>query len=70
MVWHPYKITVVITTLHGLIRGENIEVGHDSDTDDQIKNVVELARALASMPSVYRVDLLTRQVACPDVDWS
>ncbi|GJU16739.1 hypothetical protein Tco_1144705 [Tanacetum coccineum] len=36
-------------SLHGLVRGENIEVGHDSDTDDQIKNVVELAKALASM---------------------
>ncbi|GJX49073.1 NADP(+)-dependent 2-alkenal reductase-like protein [Tanacetum coccineum] len=36
----------------------------------KVKNVVELARALASMPGVYRVDLLTRQVACPDVDWS
>ncbi|GKC07380.1 putative sucrose-phosphate synthase 1, partial [Tanacetum coccineum] len=35
-----------------------------------VKNVVELARALASMPGVYRVDLLTRQVACPIVDWS
>jgi len=31
---------------------------------------VELARALGSMPGVYRVDLLTRQVASPDVDWS
>lgn len=32
--------------------------------------MVELARALGSMPGVYRVDLLTRQVAAPDVDWS
>ncbi|GJT82377.1 hypothetical protein Tco_1056719 [Tanacetum coccineum] len=36
-------------SLHGLVRGENMELGHDSDTDDQIKNVVELAKALASM---------------------
>ncbi|XP_022731595.1 probable sucrose-phosphate synthase 1 isoform X3 [Durio zibethinus] len=36
----------------------------------QVKYVVELARALGSMPGVYRVDLLTRQVASPDVDWS
>ena len=33
----------------------------------QVKYVVELARALTSMPSVYRVDLLTRQVASPEV---
>lgn len=31
---------------------------------------MELARALGSMPGVYRVDLLTRQVSAPDVDWS
>lgn len=31
---------------------------------------MELARALASMPGVYRVDLLTRQVSGPDVDWT
>lgn len=36
----------------------------------QVKYVVELARALGSMPGVYRVDLLTRQVSSPDVDWS
>ncbi|KAI7754553.1 hypothetical protein M8C21_013447, partial [Ambrosia artemisiifolia] len=56
--------------LHGLIRGENMELGRDSDTGGQVKYVVELARALASMPGVYRVDLLTRQVACPEVDSS
>lgn len=31
---------------------------------------MELARALGEMPGVYRVDLLTRQIADPDVDWS
>uniref|UniRef100_A0A6N2KJK7 Sucrose-phosphate synthase n=1 Tax=Salix viminalis TaxID=40686 RepID=A0A6N2KJK7_SALVM len=35
-----------------------------------VKYVVELARALGSMPGVYRVDLFTRQVSAPDVDWS
>jgi hypothetical protein len=32
--------------------------------------VVELARAMSMMPGVYRVDLFTRQVSSPDVDWS
>lgn len=32
--------------------------------------MVELARALGTTPGVYRVDLLTRQVSSPDVDWS
>ncbi|XP_047309152.1 probable sucrose-phosphate synthase [Impatiens glandulifera] len=64
------KLYIVLVSLHGLIRGENMELGRDSDTGGQVKYVVELARALASMPGVYRVDLLTRQVSAPDVDWS
>ncbi|KAK1269027.1 putative sucrose-phosphate synthase 1 [Acorus gramineus] len=56
--------------IHGLIRGEDMELGRDSDTGGQVKYVVELARALGSMPGVYRVDLLTRQISAPDVDWS
>ncbi|KAA3486054.1 putative sucrose-phosphate synthase 1 [Gossypium australe] len=64
------KLYIVLISLHGLIRGENMELGRDSDTGGQVKYVVELARALGSMPGVYRVDLLTRQVATPDVDWS
>ncbi|XP_031279590.1 probable sucrose-phosphate synthase 1 isoform X2 [Pistacia vera] len=64
------KLYIVLISLHGLIRGENMELGRDSDTGGQVKYVVELARALGSMPGVYRVDLLTRQVSAPDVDWS
>ncbi|CAA6668386.1 unnamed protein product [Spirodela intermedia] len=50
--------------------GENMELGRDSDTGGQVKYVVELARALAMMPGVYRVDLFTRQISSPEVDWS
>lgn len=32
--------------------------------------MVELARALAATKGVYRVDLLTRQISSPEVDWS
>ena len=32
--------------------------------------MVELSRALAKMPGVYRVDLFTRQISSPEVDWS
>ncbi|KAM7267598.1 hypothetical protein ACFE04_009764 [Oxalis oulophora] len=64
------KLYIVLISLHGLIRAENMELGRDSDTGGQVKYVVELARALGSMPGVYRVDLLTRQVAAPDVDSS
>ncbi|KAJ0035597.1 hypothetical protein Pint_25467 [Pistacia integerrima] len=64
------KLYIVLISLHGLIRGENMELGRDSDTGGQVKYVVELSRALARMPGVYRVDLFTRQVASPEVDWS
>ena len=36
----------------------------------QVKYVVELARALAQHPAVYRVDLLTRLIKDPKVDES
>ncbi|WOL01578.1 putative sucrose-phosphate synthase 4 [Canna indica] len=61
---------IVLISLHGLIRGENMELGRDSDTGGQVKYVVELARALAATKGVYRVDLLTRQISSPDVDWT
>lgn len=64
------KLYVVLISLHGLVRGENMELGRDSDTGGQIKYVVELAKALAKIPGVYRVDLFTRQICSPEVDWS
>ncbi|KAJ6840890.1 putative sucrose-phosphate synthase 2 [Iris pallida] len=64
------KLYIVLISLHGLVRGENMELGRDSDTGGQIKYVVELSRALSMMPGVYRVDLLTRQISSPEVDWS
>ncbi|KAK9081154.1 hypothetical protein Syun_030517 [Stephania yunnanensis] len=64
------KLYIVLVSLHGLVRGENMELGRDSDTGGQVKYVVELAKALAMMPGVYRVDLFTRQICSPDVDWS
>ncbi|KAL8172244.1 hypothetical protein V2J09_024048 [Rumex salicifolius] len=64
------KLYMVLISLHGLVRGENMELGRDSDTGGQVKYVVELARALAKMPGVYRVDLFTRQILSPEVDWT
>lgn len=64
------KLYIILISLHGLVRGDNMELGRDSDTGGQIKYVVELARALAKTPGVYRVDLFTRQVSSPEVDWS
>lgn len=57
----------VLISVHGLIRGQDLELGRDADTGGQTKYVIELARALAALPEVDRVDLLTRQVTDPKV---
>ncbi|RMF68972.1 MAG: HAD-IIB family hydrolase [Cyanobacteria bacterium J069] len=59
---------IALISVHGLIRGQNLELGRDADTGGQIKYVVELARALARLPEIASVDLFTRLVASPDVD--
>ncbi len=61
------KIYIVMISIHGLIRGHNLELGRDADTGGQTKYVVELARALGEHADVERVDLLTRRVADPFV---
>ncbi|KAK4742906.1 hypothetical protein SAY87_000907 [Trapa incisa] len=47
-----------------------MELGRDLDIGGQVKYAVELSHALANMSGVCRVDLLTRQISCPEVDWS
>ncbi|MCB1504643.1 MAG: glycosyltransferase [Hyphomicrobiaceae bacterium] len=58
---------IVHLSMHGLIRGHDLELGRDADTGGQIKYVVELAAALAQRAEVARVDLLTRLIADPKV---
>ena len=58
---------ICLLSIHGLIRGEELELGRDADTGGQTKYVVELARALAVRPDVARVILVTRVVDSPDV---
>ena len=53
---------LVLISVHGLIRGRDLELGRDADTGGQTKYVVELARALAELPRIERVDLVTRLV--------
>ncbi|HET8696028.1 MAG TPA: HAD-IIB family hydrolase [Gammaproteobacteria bacterium] len=60
----------LLLSVHGLVRGENIELGRDADTGGQVKYVVELARALGADPRVDRVDLVTRRIEDKRVDAS
>ena len=62
------KLYIALISIHGLIRGENLELGRDADTGGQILYVMELAQALARRDDVERVELLTRRVIDPRVD--
>ena len=49
-------------SVHGLLRAENMQLGHDADTGGQIKYVVELCNALSQSENVERVELFTRLI--------
>jgi sucrose-phosphate synthase len=53
---------IVLLSIHGLVRGHDMELGRDADTGGQVKYVVELARALGEHPDVEKTVLLTRRV--------
>ena len=56
------KLYIQMFSIHGLLRGKNLELGHDADTGGQIKYVVELCRTLSLHPDVGRIDLFTRLI--------
>ncbi|MES2636476.1 MAG: HAD-IIB family hydrolase [Pseudomonadota bacterium] len=56
------SIYVLMISMHGLIRANEMELGKDADTGGQTTYVVELARALAKHEGVDKVDLLTRLI--------
>jgi len=56
------KLYIALVSIHGLIRGKNLELGRDADTGGQTLYVVELAHALALLPEVAGVDLITRRI--------
>lgn len=62
------RLYFLLISVHGLIRGENLELGSDADTGGQTLYVVELARALGERDDVARVDLVTRRIVDPAVD--
>ena len=60
---------LLLISIHGLIRGSNLELGRDADTGGQVKYVVDLARALSESDHVERVDLVTRRVVADEIDY-
>ena len=56
-------------SIHGLLRAENMELGHDADTGGQIKYVIELCNTLSRSNKIEQVDLFTRLIqdkSCSD----
>ena len=64
---HDEGMYLLLISIHGLIRGHDLELGRDADTGGQTKYVLDLARALAGHEGVERVDLVTRRVVDPAV---
>ncbi|MBO1924594.1 HAD-IIB family hydrolase [Thiomicrorhabdus sp. 6S3-12] len=58
---------IALISIHGLIRGHDLELGRDADTGGQTLYVLELAQALARRPGVAEVELFTRRVEDPAV---
>ncbi len=53
---------LLLLSIHGLVRGHDLELGRGADTGGQTKYVVDLATALAMQDDVARVDLVTRRI--------
>ncbi|MGD2112630.1 MAG: HAD family hydrolase, partial [Gammaproteobacteria bacterium] len=64
---HTQKPYLLLISVHGLIRGRDLELGRDADTGGQTKYVLDLARALAAREDVGQVDLVTRRIVDPAV---
>lgn len=62
------SLYILMISVHGLIRANDMELGINADTGGQTKYVVELTKALAQHPQVAKVDLLTRLIDDDAVD--
>ena len=61
------KHYILLISVHGLIRGHDMELGSDADTGGQTKYVIELLRELGKRPEVEQAVLLTRRIFDPGV---
>lgn len=62
------NLYIALISVHGLIRGKNIELGRDVDTGGQVKYVVDMAYALAQQHGIQQVDLITRRIIDDSID--
>jgi sucrose-phosphate synthase len=59
---------VLSLSVHGLVRGTDVELGRDADTGGQVLYVLDQARNLSRRREVQLVEVLTRQVWGQRVD--
>ncbi len=59
------NLYILLISVHGLIRGHDLELGRDADTGGQTKYVVELLRELGKRSEVEQAVLLTRRIFDP-----
>jgi sucrose-phosphate synthase len=59
---------ILSLSVHGLVRGTDIELGRDADTGGQVLYVLDQARTLAQKPEVGLVEVVTRLVTDKRVD--
>ncbi|MGJ8619056.1 MAG: HAD-IIB family hydrolase [Methylophilaceae bacterium] len=59
------SLYILMISVHGLIRANDLELGSNADTGGQTKYVVELTKTLGEHPQVGKVDLLTRLIDDP-----
>ena len=62
------KLRIVLIHIHGLLRSNELELGHDADTGGQTKYVLEFAEELSRSPLVEEVIVLTRQIFDPKIN--
>ncbi|MCJ7650025.1 MAG: glycosyl transferase family 1, partial [Candidatus Lokiarchaeota archaeon] len=60
--YNSRKLYIQLYSLHGLIRGKELELGRDADTGGQTKYIFELANMLSTYPEVEKVELVTRWI--------
>lgn len=61
------KLRIALMNVHGLVRGENLEIGRDADNGGQTRYVYDLAMHLSKHPKVKSVHIFTRLIDAPEV---
>jgi sucrose-phosphate synthase len=60
------RLYIQMHSMHGLLRGHNLELGRDEDTGGQIVYVLSLAREFGKLDDVEKVDIITRRIGDKD----